>query len=184
MSEPPNNQEPKFPSREAYLEWCAEQCQKIKTSCIAMNNDGIKEVVFEIDRKLYLTDYQELHAERGRPAITDRRMNDMTEEEKMRVFRNSVQLGSRLRMPESECVGDSSATSCSPAHPKTPPAAGRPRSPDTRRCACGNQLMVREDRRTGRCGVCRWAEAPVSEGGTTERSGEQQSHRNKSSGKQ
>lgn len=28
-----------------------------------MNNDGIKEVVFEIDRKLYLTDHQELHAE-------------------------------------------------------------------------------------------------------------------------
>jgi hypothetical protein len=54
--------EPKFPSREAYLEWCAEQCQKIKTSCIAMNNEGIKETVGEIDQKLYLTDHQELHA--------------------------------------------------------------------------------------------------------------------------
>lgn len=62
MSELSNNQGPKFPSREAYLEWCAEQCQKIKTSCIAMNNDGIKEVVVEIDRKLFLADYQELYA--------------------------------------------------------------------------------------------------------------------------
>ena len=53
--------DPKFPSREEYLEWCAEQCQKIKTSCIAMNHEGIKEVVAEIDRKLYLTDHQELH---------------------------------------------------------------------------------------------------------------------------
>lgn len=52
---------PKFTSREAYLEWCAEQCQKIKTSCIAMNDNGIKKVVAEIDQKLYLTNHQELY---------------------------------------------------------------------------------------------------------------------------
>lgn len=53
----------------------------------------------------------------------------MTEEEKMNVFRNSVQLGFRLRMPESECVGGSSATSCCPDHPETQPARWTPALP-------------------------------------------------------
>ena len=70
-----------------------------------------------------------------------------------------------------DCGGASSATSLLPRPEDEPsPAAGRPRYPDTRRCACGNQLMVREDRRTGRCGVCRMEDKPpVSE--RSERSG-------------
>jgi len=64
MSEESYFSKPKFPSREAYLEWCAEQCQRIKTSCIAMNDEGIKRVISEIDSKLYLTDHQELYLEK------------------------------------------------------------------------------------------------------------------------
>lgn len=52
---------PKFESREAYLEWCSFQCQRIKSCCIAMNNDKIKEIIQEIDSKLYTTDHQELY---------------------------------------------------------------------------------------------------------------------------
>lgn len=52
---------PRFESKEAYLEWCADQCQKIKTYCICMNEEKIRDTIREIDSKLYLTNHQELY---------------------------------------------------------------------------------------------------------------------------
>jgi len=51
----------RFKSKNAYYKWCAETCQRIKTSCIAMNNVGIKSAVSEIDSKLYLPEDTELY---------------------------------------------------------------------------------------------------------------------------
>ena len=51
----------KFNSREEYQKWCEDMITKIYYAQIAMDNNVIKEVVFEIGLKLWLTEGMELY---------------------------------------------------------------------------------------------------------------------------
>tara|TARA_R110000765_G_scaffold155852_3_gene258729 strand:+ start:1934 stop:2107 length:174 start_codon:yes stop_codon:yes gene_type:complete len=55
----------KFKTKEDYLDWCEQIITKIYYANIAMNNEGIKETVSEIARKLHLTEGQGLYGEDG-----------------------------------------------------------------------------------------------------------------------